>query len=40
MQDLEVRVGDSPNIQRNRLCAWFPGIVGKLNRSLNFFTKI
>ncbi|XP_069194508.1 P-selectin isoform X2 [Procambarus clarkii] len=27
VQDIEIRVGDSTNIQRNRLCAWFPGTI-------------
>ncbi|XP_066954773.1 P-selectin [Macrobrachium rosenbergii] len=27
VQDIEIRVGDSINIQRNRLCAWFPGTI-------------
>ncbi|XP_071548908.1 P-selectin-like [Panulirus ornatus] len=27
LQDIEIRVGDSYNIQRNRLCSWFPGTI-------------
>lgn len=27
VQDIEIRVGDSTNIQRNRLCAWYPGTI-------------
>lgn len=30
LQDLEIRVGNSSNdLQRNPLCAWYPGTVGK-----------
>ena len=25
LQDIEIRVGTSPTLQQNRLCAWFPG---------------
>ena len=28
VQDIEVRVGNSNNIQSNRLCAWHPGPIG------------
>lgn len=35
LQDLEIRVGNSStDLQRNPLCAWFPGTIGEL-----FFTK-
>ncbi|KAK8721900.1 hypothetical protein OTU49_012628 [Cherax quadricarinatus] len=27
VQDIEIRVGDYTNIQKNRLCAWFPGTI-------------
>lgn len=31
LQDLEIRVGNSSSdLQRNPLCAWFPGTIGKL----------
>lgn len=30
LQDIEVRVGNSSvELQRNPLCAWFPGTIGK-----------
>lgn len=28
LHDLEIRVGNNTNAQRNPLCAWFPGSVG------------
>lgn len=32
LQDLEIRVGNSSfDLQRNPLCAWFPGTIGKNN---------
>lgn len=31
LQDLEIRVGNSSSdLQRNPLCAWFPGTIGKM----------
>lgn len=34
IQDLEIRVGNSSvDLQRNPLCAWYPGTVGKLTFS-------
>lgn len=30
LQDIEIRVGNSSvELQRNPLCAWFPGTIGK-----------
>lgn len=30
LQDLEIRVGNSSSeLQRNPLCAWFPGTIGE-----------
>lgn len=35
LQDLEIRVGNSSfDLQRNPLCAWFPGTIGKNNAML------
>lgn len=31
LRDLEIRVGNSSIVQGNRLCAWFPGTLGKFN---------
>lgn len=31
LHDLEIRVGNSSNVQGNRLCAWYPGTLGKSN---------
>lgn len=32
LQDIEIRVGNSSTeLQRNPLCSWFPGTIGKLN---------
>ena len=28
LHDLEIRVGNSSNVQGNRLCAWYPGTLG------------
>lgn len=30
LHDLEIRVGNSSNVQGNRLCAWYPGTLSKL----------
>lgn len=29
LQDLEIRVGNSSDLQKNPLCAWYPGTIGK-----------
>jgi hypothetical protein len=32
LQDIEIRVGNSSTeLQRNPLCSWFPGTIGKIN---------
>lgn len=34
LQDIEIRVGNSSvELQRNPLCAWFPGTIGKHSES-------
>lgn len=36
LQDLEIRVGNSSNdLQRNPLCAWYPGTVGMFIKIIN-----
>lgn len=34
LQDVEIRVGNSSfDLQRNPLCAWYPGTVGRLEKT-------
>lgn len=40
LQDIEIRVGNSSaELQRNPLCAWFPGTIGKYQRRQPRFYK-